>query len=234
MSTTNIATTTPISSHDDLLHAIINAPIVPTVFPINSQLLERYATVLAQESFPAIEVLARPLDEAMAILEPVLNNPARHSLKWGVGTIKTRAAAQQLVKLKPDFLVSPAFSRHVLDVAAEAGIPYIPGVHTFQDVQNVLDAFDDLGLKASVLKLCPVYGLDENYIAALCGCFPGIHFCPTGEITMDNYLHWKKMPGIIAPMGSLFVPSDIIESQEPDAIQKRLKLLRRMSESTRQ
>ena len=99
--------------------------------------------------------------------------------------------------MKPDFLVSPAFSQRVLDAALEAKIPYIPAVHTFQDVQDVIDAFDDRGVEVRLLKLCPVYGLTRDYVRSLCGCFPGIVFCPTGEITLENYYDWKSTPGIV-------------------------------------
>ena len=147
--------------------------------------------------------------------------------------MRTRQDALQAVALRPDFLVSPAFSRHVLEVAVDANIPYIPAVHTFQDVQNVIDAFGDCGLEVRVLKLCPVYGLTHEYVQALCGCFPGISFCPTGEITLDNYVQWKRMPGIIAPMGSGFVSEDLLNAGDWEGVRARLRLLHRLSAEAR-
>ena len=218
------------TTNSDLFNSILRAPILPTVFPAGAEVLCRYADALAAEGYPALEVLARPLDEALAAMREVFARPQRQVVKWGLGTLRSRDAAVGAVELRPDFLVSPAFSRRVLDVATEAGIPYIPAVHTFQDVQDVIDAFEEKDLEVRILKLCPVYGVTREYVQSLCGCFPGITFCPTGEVTLENYVHWKSTPGIAAPMGSRFVPREILEAGDVQPIRDRLRQLRRLSE----
>jgi 2-dehydro-3-deoxyphosphogluconate aldolase / (4S)-4-hydroxy-2-oxoglutarate aldolase len=214
----------------NLLDSLLLAPALPTVFPLDPDTLCNYADALSEEGYPALEVLARPLPEALAAMQEVNRRPQRHRVKWGVGTMRTAKDAQEVIALRPDFLVSPAFSPRVLDVAVAASIPYIPAVHTFQDVQNVLDAFEDRGLEVRLLKLCPVYGLTRDYVQSLCGCFPGISFCPTGEVTLENYLHWKSMPGIVAPMGSRLAPTALLQAGDWSAVRERLRLLRRMAE----
>jgi 2-dehydro-3-deoxyphosphogluconate aldolase / (4S)-4-hydroxy-2-oxoglutarate aldolase len=214
----------------DLLDSILHAPMLPTVFPLGADVLCGYADALSAEGYPALEVLARPLSDAVATMREVVGRPQRQKVKWGVGTMRTSREAREMVELQPDFLVSPAFSQRVLDVALEARIPYIPAVHTFQDVQDVSDAFEDRHLEVRLLKLCPVYGLTRDYVRSLCGCFPGIAFCPTGEITLENYLEWKSTPGIVAPMGSRLVPTQLLEAGDWPAVRQRLRLLRRLSD----
>lgn len=53
------------------------------------------------------------------------NGPERHSVPWGIGAITNREAPLRAAELQPDFLISPAFSRRVLELAVEAGIPYV-------------------------------------------------------------------------------------------------------------
>ena len=212
-----------------LYDALVAAPALPTVYPIGADALRGFAVALAMEHFPALEVLARPLDDMLTVLRDVFAGPERQQIYWGIGTLKSRADALAAAALTPDFFVSPAFSRRVLEVAVETEIPYIPAVHTFQDVQNVLDAFDEFGLTVQLLKLCPVYGLSADYVRSLSGCFPGILFCPTGEVTLSNYVHWKRMPSIVAPMGSRLIPQELLENSDFSGVRERLRLLRELA-----
>lgn len=205
-------------------------PIVPTVFPCAVDALCDYAQVLSSEGYGAIELLSRPPADALDVFRQICERPERQIIKWGIGTIRTADTARQFAQLRPDFFVSPAFSRRVLAVAVEVGIPYIPGVQSFQDVQDAIDTFDELGLTVKLLKLCPIFNLSEDYVSALCSCFPGIQFCPTGEISWDNYQSWKQQPGIVAPMGSGLVPHDLIVNGDVEAIRARLQALRQMAD----
>ena len=214
----------------DVFDALVQAPILPTVMPMAAERLCGFCEALHQEGYSALEVLGRPLDAALTAVAQAMRQPQRAKVNWGIGTLRTRDDARRAVALGPDFVVSPAFSRNVLDVAAEAGIAYIPGVLTFQDVQDVIDAFDERDVPVKVLKLCPVYGLTPEYVMSLRGCFPGINFCPTGEITLDNYIQWKQIPGIAAPMGSELVPHEWITSGDLQRVRARLQLLRSMME----
>jgi 2-dehydro-3-deoxyphosphogluconate aldolase/(4S)-4-hydroxy-2-oxoglutarate aldolase len=212
------------------IEAIVRAPILPTVLPIGVEHLCQFARCLHEEGYPALEILARPLEAAIHVFEQISTRPERQLLRWGLGTLRSERDAAAAVAVKPDFLVSPAFSRRVLQVAVQANIPYIPAVQTFQDVQNVLDAFDEHGLEVKLLKLCPVFGLTRQYVEAMCGCFPGIMFCPTGEVLLDNYIAWKSIPGIVAPMGSEFVPRAMLESNDIATIRSRLKQIRQLAD----
>jgi 2-dehydro-3-deoxyphosphogluconate aldolase/(4S)-4-hydroxy-2-oxoglutarate aldolase len=159
----------------------------------------------------------------------VFAQPARKLVYWGIGTLKSRTDALDAAELRPDFFVSPAFSRRVLEVAVDRGIPYIPAVYTFQDVQDVLDVFDEFGLSVQLLKLCPIYGLTAEYVRSMAACFPGIFFCPTGEITLENYSQWKRLPAIAAPMGSRLIPRVLLERNDFVAVRHRLRELRELA-----
>lgn len=218
--------------HGKLHEKLRAAPYLPTVFPIDVDTICRLAQLLYEEGYPAIEVLARPEEDLLNVFRQISQRKERSLILWGIGTIKTAASAQKIVQLQPDFIVSPAFSRRVLEVCDKAQIPYVPAVHTFQDVQNVVEAFDDLALDLQLLKLCPVYGLTKDYVQSMAKCFPGICFCPTGEITMDNYCYWKQMPEIVAPMGSRIASSALLAAGDFAEIRRRLRLLRELSITT--
>ncbi|HIE43604.1 MAG TPA: hypothetical protein EYP78_02260 [Candidatus Omnitrophica bacterium] len=73
----------------------------------------------------------------------------------------------------------------MLKIAKQARIPYIPGVRTFQDVQDIWEASEEEKLELKVLKICPVIGITPEYINCLSSCYPGITFCPTGTVGIE-------------------------------------------------
>lgn len=215
------------------LEQILQAPFVPTVYPLPAEILAAYADVLYEEGFPALEVLARPLDTALEAMKKINQLPQRKRILWGLGTMTTRTAAQQAVELQPDFLVSPAFSHKILEVCVKADIPYIPAVLTFQDVQDVLDAFEEYGIPVKILKLCPIQELSTEYVRLLGGCFPGITFCPTGGINRENFVEWLRAPYVAAPMESHFVPRELLINGDFEAVRVRLREIRALAAEAR-
>lgn len=195
---------------------VTNAFILPTlIYPActDEDTVCSYIRLLHEEGYPALEILCRPLDAALELFAKVSKREERKLICLGLGTVTSRAAAKRAVELGPDFLVSPAFSKNVLEVAVDAGVPYIPGVLTLQDVQGVLDAFEDAGLSVEVLKLCPASEVDLSYVATLAGCHPGIKFSPSGGVSMENLAYWRSSPHVgAAIMGGMFVPQDVLEN----------------------
>jgi len=215
----------------ELYERLRTAPYLPTAFPMGVDTLCQFARLLHEEGYPAIELLARPEEDLLEVFHQIGLREERSLILWGIGTVKTAASAEKVIRLRPDFVVSPAFSCQVLKVCEVARIPYVPAVYTFQDVQNVVEEFEELGLNLQLLKLCPVYGLTTEYVQAMSNCFPGISFCPTGEITLENYCYWKSLSVIVAPMGSRVIPLALLEAGDFTEVRRRLRLLRDLSQS---
>lgn len=216
----------------DITASIANAPALLPVFPQyakQTKKLCQFLEILHEQAYPAMEILCRPLPEALESLKALNDCSARNLVSIGLGTVRTEKDACAAVKVKPDFLVSAAFSRRVLAVAAEAAIPYIPVVSSLQDIQDVWEAFEDFGLELSVLKLCPVEGMTPNYIRCLCGCFPGITFCPTGTVPIKDIPRWRAIPGIGASIESKYVPGELIEQGDWAQVRQRLQCIKQLT-----
>jgi 2-dehydro-3-deoxyphosphogluconate aldolase/(4S)-4-hydroxy-2-oxoglutarate aldolase len=216
-----------------VIEKIISAKVVLTAAPLSADILLEYTRVLHEEGWPVLEILARPDSAAFRALETISGKPERKLICLGIGTIKTAAQAREAAALRPDFIVSPAFSRRVLKVAVSAGIPYIPAVSTFQDTQDVLDAFEDEGLTLKVLKLCPVMTLTPDYLRCMGGCYPDITFCPTGKVTPENIGEWMSVPCAGPPMESGFVDRALLERRDFQGVRDSLRRLRGLVEKRR-
>ena len=208
---------------DKVLADLAEAPVTLNVHPGRSpETICGFIEAMKEEGYRILEILARPLDEAIELLKAAMDSPQRDHVWIGMGTVKTERDAKQVVELNPDFIVSPTFSARVLHVAAQAGIPYIPGVITLQDVQDILEAFEDEGLELKVLKVCPVNILNHDYFGILSEIYPGIVFCPTGTGGMETLSEWKKIPSVGPVMESLFVPPEMLDAQDWSVVRARL------------
>ncbi len=211
----------------NVLEALAAAPAQLNIMPrFSVDTVCEYINVVHEERFPVLEILGRPMDDALKILAGVCERPERSKVFMAIGTVLTRSQAEQVVALKPDLVVSAAFSRRVLDVTVDAGIDYVPAVSSLQDIQDILDAYEDVGREVKVLKVCPVMLANIEMVSIFSAIFPGIKFCPTGTIELEDIATWKAMHWMGAPMERWFVPDSLIESHDWDAVRTKLRQIR--------
>ena len=209
----------------DSLLEMAKKPIWPTVYPLSADILAPYMQVLHEQKYSLLEILARPLEQALDVFRQVNELPIRKKITVGFGTVLTAKAALKALQLEPDFIVSPAFSPKVLDLCVEAGVPYIPGISTFQDVQDVLEAFESHGLELKMLKFCPLMTwMTPSYLKCLGGCYPNIRFCVTGsrDLSMEDNFSYRQAPCVGAAIGSQFIPQELLEKKDFETVRKCL------------
>jgi 2-keto-3-deoxy-6-phosphogluconate aldolase len=210
---------------------IETAPVMINIHSVHDvDTVCEFIQLLHKEDYPAMEILARPtLDDGLDLLRQLNDRPEREKIHVGVGTIKTKKAAEEVVKLNPDFLVSPAFSRRVLDVAVKAEIPYLPAVSSLQNIQDVLDAFEDVGWDVTLLKLCPVEVLTYETVKIMGAIYPGILFCPTGSVDLETLPEWNKIPCVGPAMESTFIPRDMRMKKQWEQARQILQTIRKIT-----
>lgn len=209
---------------DDVLDKLAASPAQITVHPMHTaDAVCGLAGVLIDEGFPVIEILGRPLEDAVPLLRALNEMPQRSEIGTAIGTLKTRQQAEVAAELGPDLFVSPAFSQEVLDVAHERNIAYLPSITTLQDIQNIIGAFERVGREVNVLKVCPATLITREILNSYAGIFPGILFCPTGTIQKEEIPDWKAMPWMGAPMERWFVPDELLENHDWDGVRKALQ-----------
>jgi len=209
----------------DSLLEIAKKPVWPTVYPLSADILAPYMQVLHEQKYSLLEILARPLEPALEVFRQLNELPIRKKMTLGFGTILTGKAALKALELKPDFIVSPAFSPKVLDLSVEAGVPYIPGISTFQDVQDVLEAFEAHRLELKLLKFCALMTwMTPSYLKSLGGCYPGIRFCVTAsrDLSMEDHFSYRQAPCVGAAMKAQFVPQELLEKKDFETVRKTL------------
>lgn len=136
----------------------------------------------------------------------------------GAGTVVNIDQAERAVAAGAAFIVSPGFTKEVVEYTARKNIPVLPGCCT---PTEIIDAMN-YGLK--VVKFFPAKqygGLDT--IKALAAPFPGIRFMPTGGINTGNLREFLDNDKIYACGGSWMVADSLIKEKRFDEITRLTK-----------
>lgn len=124
----------------------------------------------------------------------------------GIGTIFTKAQAQQFIDAKTDFIISPALIPEVMDFCNKMDLLSIPGCATITEVYTAHQ------YGAKLIKAFPGNVLGPDFIKAVKSVLPKIKIMPTGGVqpTIENLKLWFGSGVSCVGIGSqLFDKNDI-------------------------
>ena len=121
----------------------------------------------------------------------------------------TPAQLDQALEWGADFIVSPGLTPALVQAAAAAKAPLIPGVMTPGEVMQAVDA------GFSLLKLFPAEPAGGvPLLKALAGPFPELRFCPTGGISAARAPAYLELPNVVAVGGSWMAPPQSVAAAD--------------------
>jgi len=131
----------------------------------------------------------------------------------GCGTVLNVEQAKQAKAAGAEFVISPGFSRAVVDYCLEQNLPVYPGVATATEIEAVLET----GLR--LMKLWPITTLGGlDFLELLSGPFNGVEFNPSGGITGATFPQYLALKNVVAVGGSWMAPADWITGGQFDRI----------------
>lgn len=184
--------------------------------------------VLVVEDVAHAAPLARALvDGGLRVLEVTLRTPraldviremitAAPEAIVGAGTLRSPADVAAARAAGARFGVSPGATPRLLDAAVAEDLPMLPGVATPSEAM----AAAERGLE--VLKFFPA---EQNGGAAVlkawAGPLPGIHFCPTGGISLETAPDYLDLPNVPCVGGSWIAPPTALRAGDWEGIRRR-------------
>lgn len=131
----------------------------------------------------------------------------------GAGTVTRADELEAVAAAGGVFAISPGLTPDLLGAAARGPIPLIPGIATASELMIGLQhGYDHF----KFFPAGPAGGVPM--LRALAGPFPGVTFCPTGGIGVDDYLEYLALPNVACVGGSWVAPAAAVERGEWDAI----------------
>jgi 2-dehydro-3-deoxyphosphogluconate aldolase/(4S)-4-hydroxy-2-oxoglutarate aldolase len=181
------------------------APVIPVLVIDDARNARAIAEALVKGGLRALEVTLR----TPAALDVIREMASVEGAVVGAGTVLNPAQLDAAVAAGARFIVSPGLTEPLARAAADAAVPYLPGIATAGDIMRGLD----LGLDR--FKFFPAEtsgGLPA--LKAFAAPFGQARFCPTGGITPATAGTWLAHPAVLCVGGSWVVPSGPVDSHE--------------------
>ena len=184
-------------------------PVIAIENPVHAVPL---ADALLAGGLPVAEITFRTAAAAEVIARMTEERPA---LLVGAGTVLDRISLDIAKKSGAQFGLAPGFDPEVVDHAADAGLPFVPGIMTPSELSAAMRR------GAKVFKFFPagtIGGPDALKSIAAPFAHLGLKFVPTGGVSLANMQDWLKVPGVAAVGGTWIAKTEDIREARWDQI----------------
>lgn len=186
------------------------APVVPVVIVENAADAVPLARALVAGGLKAIEITLRT-PAAMEAIRRVAGEV--EGAVAGAGTVLDAAQFEAVMKAGAKFAVSPGATERLLDAAAGAPMPLLPGIATASEAMALIER----GYRyAKFFPAEPAGG--AAYLAALASPLPQLSFCPTGGITPESAPRYLKLANVVCVGGSWMIRREHVAAGDYAAI----------------
>lgn len=185
------------------------------------------ADALLEGGLPIAEITFRTR-AAAAVLGRL--KEARPELTIGAGTVLDRESLSVARQSGAQFGLSPGFDAAVVAAAADAGIPFAPGIMTPSDLTAAVNA------NVRVVKFFPAATAGgPAALEAVAAPFAhlGIRFIPTGGISEQSISDWLRLRSVLAVGGTWIARSSDIREGRWTEIARRARSAREAVASAR-
>ena len=194
---------------DAITRALATLRVIPVVVLEAASHAEALGAALKAGGLPCAEVTFRT-----PAAQEALRTMARDAdLLVGAGTVLQPDQVDRALDAGARFIVTPGFSRRVVERCQARGVVVYPGVATPTEIQMALEIGID------IVKFFPAEasgGVDA--LKAIAAPFPMVRFIPTGGINATNLERYLGFESVLAVGGSWMVAPPLIASGNFDQI----------------
>ena len=179
-------------------------PVMPVIVIDDSSKAVPLAQALIDGGIRTIEITLRT-PAALESIRAVAN--ACPDILIGAGTVTNATLAASARDAGARFLVSPGTTDAVINGAADAGLPLLPGAASLSEIMRLMDA------GFSAIKFFPAAAAGgPSFVKSLASPLAGLQVCPTGGISLDNAQDWLSLPNVPCVGGSWIAPQTMISA----------------------
>jgi 2-dehydro-3-deoxyphosphogluconate aldolase/(4S)-4-hydroxy-2-oxoglutarate aldolase len=195
---------------EEVFDTLRHIGLVPVVRLDHPEQAGRLAEALLAGGLPCAEITFR----AAGAVESIRSIAEKHpELLVGAGTVLRVEQAQQAFQAGARFIVSPGFSRPVVEWCRRSGVAVIPGAATATDILQAIEH----GL--STVKVFPIEAIGgAALLEALAAPFGGMRFVPTGGVTAASLSTYLRIASVLAVGGSWMVAPTILAADRYDEV----------------
>ncbi|MFW9975824.1 MAG: bifunctional 4-hydroxy-2-oxoglutarate aldolase/2-dehydro-3-deoxy-phosphogluconate aldolase [Candidatus Thorarchaeota archaeon] len=158
---------------------IYDTALIPIIRVESADIAFKVADAFLRGGVNIIEV-TMSVPGAIDVVKQLLNNYGNKVL-IGTGTVVDGKMAEEAIKAGSKFIVSPNYSKSLIETANKHSIPIIPGALTPTEI------FNAYSMGADAVKVFPCGNVGgAEYLKAVRAPLPHIPLVPTGGVDLDS------------------------------------------------
>lgn len=184
--------------------------VVPVVVIDDASDAVPLAKTLLASGLNAIEVTLRT-EAGLEAIERISNDLP--GMLVGAGSVRRAAQIAEVKSAGAVFAVSPGSSDALLEAAADAELPFVPGAVTASEMLKLLD----LGYTLQKFFPAELAG-GAAFLKAIGAPIPEVSFMPTGGISPGNAKDYLSLENVACIGGSWIASPALLQGKDFDAI----------------
>jgi 2-dehydro-3-deoxyphosphogluconate aldolase/(4S)-4-hydroxy-2-oxoglutarate aldolase len=187
-------------TREQVLNAITEAGIVAIMRAPSAEMLTQISDAILAGGITNIEV-TMTTPKAIAAIEMLSARFGDRAIV-GVGSVIDGATCREAISAGAQFVVSPVFSREVVETTRSYGKVSIPAGLTPTEILTAWSAGADL------VKVFPSTQLGPGYFREVLAPLPQLRLVPTGGVDLKSVPEWIKAGAACLGIGSALVSKD--------------------------
>jgi len=203
--------------HESVFSEAAAYGVVPVIAMESVEAALPLADALLEGGLPVVEITFRTAAAAAVIAQITRHRPA---LLVGAGTLLSEDNLKAAKAAGARFGVAPGLNPAVVQYAAEAGLPFIPGICTPSEIEQAL------GLGCRFVKFFPAETSGgAEMVKALAAPYShvGIRFMPTGGVNTGNLEAYLAIKSVAAVGGTWIAKPEDLAGGRWQAIRDRAR-----------
>lgn len=173
---------------------IIEGGVIAVIRAVSEDVAIRIAHALVEGGIKVIEITFT-VPGAHRVLEFLARRTEGEDVMLGAGTVLDAETARISLLAGARFIVSPALTLEVVQLAHRYNVLAIPGTATPTEILEARNAGVDM------VKIFPGNVLGPEFVRAVKPLFPGLYYIVTGGIKIDNIEDWIKAGAVAVGLG---------------------------------
>jgi 2-dehydro-3-deoxyphosphogluconate aldolase / (4S)-4-hydroxy-2-oxoglutarate aldolase len=198
------------SPRADVVDAIERLGVVAVIRLKDAGALRGTIDALAAGGVRAVEVTMTVPGAVDLIAEIAPQLPAGFLV--GAGTVLDAPTARRVIAAGAQFVVSPVFSREVIDECHDADVAVMPGCFSPTEI------FEAWNARADVVKVFPATALGPTFFKDLRAPLPQLKLMPTGGVSIENAGDWIRAGAVAVGIGSALLDARAIADRRFDVV----------------
>ncbi len=210
---------------EDIVAELEKGGIIAVIRLLDEAKAVSIVEALLQGGVNALEV-TMTVPHAIEMVEKIKKQFGNRIL-LGAGTVMSVEAAQKMLEVGAEFIVSPIAVPGLIDIAHRHNKPAFVGAFSPKEI------FATWQEGADVVKVFPASRLGPDYFKDIHGPFPHIKLTPTGGVNLGNASEFIRCGAVFLGVGTSLLEKQLIINENWEGLAERAAQFKKSVEQAR-